>query len=117
MNLKLVFYLEIFINIITILLCFFAPAKFIDQLVTTEHSTFAYELARWYGVVLLIFSGIFLLALLHESFELLKIVLQVNLVGDVWVDLYDRHLLYSICFSCDRIAQTAIDGIQLRITF
>ena len=83
MNLKLVFYAEVLINIITLLLCFFAPGKFIDQLVTTEHSLFAYELVRWYGLVLLILSGILLMALLQPTFNLLKIVLLVNLPGDI----------------------------------
>jgi hypothetical protein len=83
MNLKSIFYAEAFINLVTLTLCFFAPATFISQLVTTEYNLFALELTRWYGLVLLILSGILLMALKEKDFRFLRIVLLVNVPGDV----------------------------------
>ena len=83
MNLKLVFYAEVLINTITLLLCFFSPGKFIEQLVTVDYNLFAAELARWYGLVLLLLSGIMLTALRQKTFHFLRIVLLINLPGDI----------------------------------
>jgi len=82
-NLKFVFYAEALINIVTLVLCFFAPENFIEQLVQVEPGLFAAELARWYGLVLLILTGILLAALKEKTFHFLRIVLMVNLPGDI----------------------------------
>src|SRR5262245_39717615 len=83
MNLKAVFYGEVFINLIILILCTFAPEKFFAQLVTGEHDIFTLEFARWYGLVLLILSGILLMALRQKTFDMLRLVLIVNLPGDI----------------------------------
>lgn len=83
MNLKTVFYTEAIINLFTLSLCFLAPGKFIQQLLEVEPNLIAKEIARWYGLVLLILSGILIMALRQKTFEFLRIVLMVNLPGDI----------------------------------
>jgi hypothetical protein len=51
--------------------------------VVTDPDLFATELTRWYGLVLLILTGILVMALMQRTFHLLRIVLMVNLPGDL----------------------------------
>src|SRR2546428_6890847 len=77
-----VFYLEIVINIVSEVQCFFAPATFIAQFSDRPVPAVTLDLVRWYGVLLFVLTYLLYRALRIRG-TMLIIVLQGFLIGDV----------------------------------
>ncbi len=77
-----VFYLEILLNLASIYQAFFAPAAFLGQFSNEPTSIAALEVTRWYGVLIAMISYLLFRALQKRG-QVLKVVLEALLVGDV----------------------------------
>lgn len=81
-KLKFVFYAEALVNFITVFLCLFFPVFFVSQLTVVFLTPVAFELARWYGVLLFVITFIMLGLLIKENSEAFAIIMLGYLIGD-----------------------------------
>lgn len=79
---RIVFYLEVLLNLGSALVSFFAPALFIQQYTTIPIAPQPLELTRWYGVLLFVFVYLELRALRSGKNDLLALILEGFLLGD-----------------------------------
>ncbi len=82
-SLRPLFYFEVILNVVSIILCWFMPSYFVEQLLPVEVSPMTLELVRWYGLLLAVLTGILALALFAKHFEVLRIVFIVYAIGDI----------------------------------
>jgi hypothetical protein len=80
---RIVFYAEVVLNLISAALAFFAPAQFVQQYTSQLVPSAPLELIRWYAVLLFVFVYLELRALLSRKNELLALVTEGFLVGDL----------------------------------
>jgi hypothetical protein len=88
MNLRLIRYLfitEAIINTITTLIYLIQPELMLQGLIadTSLITPLALEMLRWYGGLLLTITVILWRALFHKNPEILRIVLEAHLLGDI----------------------------------
>ena len=80
--LRAVFYIENIFNIITVVYATLFPVQFV-ALFTSQQGGTVSELLRWYGILLVVFIYLELYALLSKRDELLCLILQGFLIGDI----------------------------------
>src|SRR4029079_12697075 len=79
---RIVFYLEVLLNLGSASVSFFAPALFVQQYTTIPLAPLPLELIRWYGVLLFVFVYLEFRALRSGKDDLLALVLEGFLLGD-----------------------------------
>src|SRR5450432_645274 len=77
-----VFYCEIIINLVAAAISLFAPTQYAAMFVSHPVGPIT-ELLRWYGVLLVVFVYLELRALLSKRDEILTVILEGFLVGDI----------------------------------
>jgi hypothetical protein len=77
-----VFYGEIIINLVTAVISIFAPIQYAAMFVSHPAGPIT-ELLRWYGILLVVFAYLELRALLSKRDEILTVILEGFLVGDI----------------------------------
>lgn len=80
---RIVFYIECLLNFGSAATAFFAPALFVQQYTSIPLPKEPLELIRWYAVLLFVFVYLELRALRSGKDELLALVLEGFLLGDV----------------------------------
>jgi hypothetical protein len=80
---RIVFYIEVLLNLSSAILSFFIPATFLSLFSSQSSGAAPLEMLRWYGVLLLVLVYVELRALLSGNNQFLAIVLEGLLLGDL----------------------------------
>ncbi|NHJ40320.1 MAG: hypothetical protein FK731_09835 [Asgard group archaeon] len=82
LKLKYVFYFEVLLNIIMVILCIFVPQFFISQLTGESFTQVGIEIVIWYGILLFVISFIMIGILIIEDQKSFRIVMIGYIFGD-----------------------------------
>jgi hypothetical protein len=81
-RLKIVFYIEIVINLISIFSFMFSPEAMFQNLGITQASPPLMEMGRWFATLTFVITYIMVRTLLSRNELLLRFVLEGTLIGD-----------------------------------